>query len=1569
MASKKPAPAAPIDIHAQPDGTYHWTPALEKAVPSLLGRGNWPAAEPWAFAPLPDGVTSDPEFKRFHAGSIQMLEDAGIWRAKSLQDWPRDLAFWRDALGDLFAGSVDANQYIYVYDKGALPTAFKWLVHGLLQVLGLPTTLDVLQHMVERTQAAEPDWGWVGKMHRVFSNGLEIAHQALMTSDDATWAANAHHLRWMGEQPLTGWFGMHAINSAPRFCHACAHDLPGHKEELGQPAVLFAMRRFGADALPMFTQLVDKKISFTGTQIKQSELPAIKRLCQWLMPLHDGRLIDFMLAFAHEELMQQHLSQLIERWPLYTLQRLLQGIDTWPDDDTEDGMVTNRWKNRVPGDPLAGRWALQALVTRALQAHPDWLQPLRDSLPTGLDAVLAPLVQHIAVPAQVKAPAPPTSPAPATPVVVASGTHPAENPPSAQNGSNDAFAALPDGQFRWTPKLRQQLPALINRQRRAAYPVPPVDLSWAPSRITDLNHPALVDLNAACLQAIAISGVLNATAVDQLTADPALWRRMVVGLLDTENADAAATYSHPAHSLAKSQVRDELLGWLLRSAWHVLGPLAAVQLLQDLVQTPAAPPSIGRVTWAAYVHAQRLIALQHALATLDDAAYQADPALQAAADWVNGYLPPDRYGASWFAWLKLHAAQSPDEVLAAERLARRQDEPFDLPVLLFVIEHGGDGAFAALKERLDNQVNSFSGFDDSPPLLTKSSHAKVKKLLALFMDYHHAGLVDALLPLHADPLVLPYLAELLNRWPALVMARILALPKLLPDSPVLTLVRRALHEHADWVAPLQAASTDWPEAAQKQLARVVENLPARAPSVAAPAQPAPAVGAQPTTGSAPLPDLHAQPDGQFHWTEADEQEYARMTAARSKNDAKQVDAKRLAGARAGPIELVLKNLTGHMMAWSRNHPTLVRQYISEARAALFVAQRLHHPHLLDLLLQVPGEAMVQEAWQQAFERWPLLTLRHALAWQPTHNAPATGGSRGHVPDNDGTRATIDRLIASALSAHPDWIAPLRTALAQDATTDPEAAALLERFDRLPVAPAPAADTAAPSATAEIAAALPPLLRDPPWRRAKKPTAQEKAAQPWLKVPTRLPELPLFMGPSELPPPHLSGADAGIENTALADLLTMLMLGKPDAPWPGLAQVLPAFTPASLARLGRALWRAWIAAGASPEHKWIVFAQAHLGDETAVEMLREHIAHWPSAGQFNLAKYGLAALGLMGARADAAGEQALRTLIRFAEKGKPSLRGPAREQIQRAANQLGLSPDELADRLVPDLGLTSPEDFVFTLGQRRFSLHFDEALTPFVRDAQGARLKDLPKPAATDHADDDAARWKALKKAAKALASEQISRLEQALITGRSWQRPDFDRLFTRHPLLRELGRRLLWTTVPAGGGAGQLFRLSEEFHPVGAADEAVALPDDARLALAHPIDLSDADRTAWGQVWADYALVPPFAQLAREVFHVGSDPASLAAHGLAPGRPIATGSLLGLMQQGWRREGDGAHVFGLSWQPAPGARVHLDFDDGFDMMSPLQTPQQTLRTLRLEGDFSPRLASEVVRTVGLLARA
>ena len=74
---------------------------------------------------------------------------------------------------------------------------------------------------------------------------------------------------------------------------------------------------------------------------------------------------------------------------------------------------------------------------------------------------------------------------------------------------------------------------------------------------------------------------------------------------------------------------------------------------------------------------------------------------------------------------------------------------------------------------------------------------------------------------------------------------------------------------------------------------------------------------------------------------------------------------------------------------------------------------------------------------------------------------------------------------------------------------------------------------------------------------------------------------------------------------------------------------------------------------------------------------------------------------------------------------------AGEKIAEIAEGLGLTAEQLGDRVVPDLGLEANGTLTLDFGPRRFVAGFDAELKPYVCDEAGKRLKALPKPRVND----------------------------------------------------------------------------------------------------------------------------------------------------------------------------------------------------------------------------------------------
>lgn len=467
--------------------------------------------------------------------------------------------------------------------------------------------------------------------------------------------------------------------------------------------------------------------------------------------------------------------------------------------------------------------------------------------------------------------------------------------------------------------------------------------------------------------------------------------------------------------------------------------------------------------------------------------------------------------------------------------------------------------------------------------------------------------------------------------------------------------------------------------------------------------------------------------------------------------------------------------------------------------------------------------------------------------------------------------------------------------------------LLPQLERLVAGPAQV-DYASPTD-------LPPVLQTP------------------APVKTKLPE---FWNVELLPPLLLASGKA----VPLAHLGAMVVALRADDA-DGLRTLRDAADRKALATFAWELFQLWQQAGAPPKEKWAFTALGALGNDETARRLTPLIRAWPGESQHARATLGLDVLGQIGT------DVALMMLNGIAQKLKfKGLQERAREKMNEIAQTRGITAEQLADRLVPDLDLEDDGSKTLDFGPRSFRVGFDEALAPFVMDAAGTRLKDLPKP----NSKDDAAlataatdTWKAMKKDARAVASIQLTRLELGMGNARRWSGEEFRAFFVEHPLLFHVVKRLVWAVFD-GEQPTTTFRVAEDRSYADRHDDACTVDDDARVGIAHRLHLTEADEQAWTRVFADYELEAPFAQLGREVFRLTD--AERAANALTryDGKKAETKKLLGLLSRGWFKGPamDAGGIFNLYKPLEGGLSAAISMHDGLnaggmDYVDPVQT--------------------------------
>lgn len=456
-----------------------------------------------------------------------------------------------------------------------------------------------------------------------------------------------------------------------------------------------------------------------------------------------------------------------------------------------------------------------------------------------------------------------------------------------------------------------------------------------------------------------------------------------------------------------------------------------------------------------------------------------------------------------------------------------------------------------------------------------------------------------------------------------------------------------------------------------------------------------------------------------------------------------------------------------------------------------------------------------------------------------------------------------------------------------------------------------------------------------------------------RFPTKRAKLPEFWQPRGWRRPTLANGKA-LPDDALDHLGQMLTFPTNEEIYGGIAVVKETCDADSLAEFAWDAFTAWLEAGGPSKDGWSLPALGFFGNDDTARKLTPFIRAWPGESAHARAVTGLDVLAAIGS------DVALMLLNGIAQKVKfKGLQDKAREKIDAIAEARGLSTEELEDRLAPDLGLDEQGTMRLDFGPRAFKVGFDETLKPYVRETtdgvDGARLPDLPKPKKTDDAElskEAVERFKLLKKDARTIASQQLLRLEVAMCARRRWT-PEVFRIFlVEHPLVRHIVQRLIWGVYEVegeasyGGTLKACFRVAEDGSRTTAQDDPFELPEGAnvRIGVPHALELPAADAAAFGQVFADYELLQPFAQIGRDVYTLTEEELKSLKLERWKDAKVPTGRVLGLANKGWRRgqAQDAGCIWYFSKPLGTNRVIELSLDPGIIVGMVDEYPEQTL---------------------------
>jgi hypothetical protein len=294
--------------------------------------------------------------------------------------------------------------------------------------------------------------------------------------------------------------------------------------------------------------------------------------------------------------------------------------------------------------------------------------------------------------------------------------------------------------------------------------------------------------------------------------------------------------------------------------------------------------------------------------------------------------------------------------------------------------------------------------------------------------------------------------------------------------------------------------------------------------------------------------------------------------------------------------------------------------------------------------------------------------------------------------------------------------------------------------------------------------------------------------------------------------------------------------------------------------------------------------------------------------------------------------AIQYLLSIANKFRTKgIREEAEKYVKLLAERKNWTLDELGDRTLATAGFEDDGQLVLDFGPRQFTVRVNADLEAVIHDDEGKPLKALPAPRKDDSEELVKAAKKALSSAKselKQFASQQKTRLYEAMCTQRTWPAADWRRYLLGHPLMRFLCQRLIWA-VCEGDRVTMTFRPLDDGSLTDAADQEVTLSDTASVRIAHECQVSADVSAAWNKHLADYDVAPLFTQFGRGLYTLPEDRAAAVSLDDFQGHVVEAFKLRGLATKfGYSRGAaqDGGWFYEYQ-KPFPGLglEVHLNF--------------------------------------------
>lgn len=318
------------------------------------------------------------------------------------------------------------------------------------------------------------------------------------------------------------------------------------------------------------------------------------------------------------------------------------------------------------------------------------------------------------------------------------------------------------------------------------------------------------------------------------------------------------------------------------------------------------------------------------------------------------------------------------------------------------------------------------------------------------------------------------------------------------------------------------------------------------------------------------------------------------------------------------------------------------------------------------------------------------------------------------------------------------------------------------------------------------------------------------------------------------------------------------------------------------KFAKAILNAFLNSNSDNKFKYYLSLAGLLGDDdimhNLVILFKKNIAN----NRVKMAECVIGALAMVGSN------KALRIVEviyrKFANK-KPVISNAAKDALTAAADELNISMDELADRIIPN--------FDFEGLYKRFEVDGEEYRAFISSDFTIIYLNESNKirkslPANTPK--ELKSEFKEIEKEVRDIAKSQSGRLEKYMIEERRWSVSDWHEFFFMNPIMFVYAIKLVWGVFDKDNSLKDIFYCAEDSSLYNINDEEMVIDNDKFIGIIHPIYLTEEDRKKWHDKIYNMKLVTIFPQLERTIFNVDENEKEFNFSGRFSGKKVPKGA-------------------------------------------------------------------------------